>query len=383
MRRSVIDAVGPFHEGLIQLQDYDYWLRAAGQGYRLGLFDHRIVAYRRHTGNLSAATRDLATRTEIPIVLESVLQTARPSVLRQTFPEFTQPVADPEAPLNLFEQSAVLLAHPRQEVKMRGLTKAIAFARTRRAPPPAPSRTCSATSTTPATPSVESVYGLARRAGQARKDVISLATAPLNGKRNLDVRRCHQPSCPRPPLMVGSDSACATQDERLPRRYFALCIALYVCYLLAMQPALLLDGEMWAEMATNYYANAQAPSLVARLMSTDAGYIPLPQRLLALLFHALALPASSIPYAYSWTAILLTAAMVGSFCLGPFRRVVQSDGLRLLVALSVLALADYETRTFINFTYFAAFFILILSALALVSDKMDAPPGWAWLTRFS
>ena len=117
----------PFHEGLIQLQDYDYWLRAAGQGYRLGLFDHRIVAYRRHTGNLSAATRDLATRTEIPIVLESVLQTARPSVLRQTFPEFTQPVADPEAPLNLFEQSAVLLAHPRQEVKMRGLTKAIAL----------------------------------------------------------------------------------------------------------------------------------------------------------------------------------------------------------------------------------------------------------------
>ena len=98
------------------------------------------------------------------------------------------------------------------------------------------------------------------------------------------------------------------------------------------------------------------------------------------MFHALALPASSIPYAYSWTAILLTAAMVGSFCLGPFRRVVQSDGLRLLVALSVLALADYETRTFINFTYFAAFFILILSALALVSDKMDAPPGWAWLT---
>ena len=62
---------------------------------------------------------------------------------------------------------------------------------------------------------------------------------------------------------------------------------------------------------------------------------------------------------------------------------MQSDGLRLLVALSVLALADYETRTFINFTYFAAFFILILSALALVSDKMDAPPGWAWLTRFS
>ena len=79
MRRSVIDAVGPFHEGLIQLQDYDYWLRAAGQGYRLGLFDHRIVAYRRHTGNLSAATRDLATRTEIPIVLKAYCRRRGPA----------------------------------------------------------------------------------------------------------------------------------------------------------------------------------------------------------------------------------------------------------------------------------------------------------------
>ena len=155
-------------------------------------------------------------------------------------------------------------------------------------------------------------------------------------------------------LMVGSDSACATQDERLPRRYFALCIALYVCYLLAMQPALLLDGEMWAEMATNYYANAQAPSLVARLMSTDAGYIPCHSASSPCCFMPWRYPPPAFHTPYSWTAILLTAAMVGSFCLSPFRRVVQSDGLRLLVALSVLALADYETRTFINFTYFAA-----------------------------
>ena len=142
---------------------------------------------------------DLATRTEIPIVLESVLQTARPSVLRQTFPEFTQPVADPEAPLNLFEQSAVLLAHPRQEVKMRGLTKAIAFAMTRRrrrrhqaAPVPLHLQRRQRHPLNPC-------MGLPDAPGKPGKDVISLATAPLNGKRNLDVRRCHQPSCPRPP----------------------------------------------------------------------------------------------------------------------------------------------------------------------------------------
>ena len=128
------------------------------------------------------------------------------------------------------------------------------------------------------------------------------------------------------------------------------------------------------------YANAQAPSLVARLMSTDAGYIPLPQRLLALLFHAPGATRLQHSIRLQLDRDPAHRGHGGELLPGPFRRVVQSDGLRLLVALSVLALADYETRTFINFTYFAAFFILILSALALVSDKMDAPPGWAWLT---
>ena len=167
---------------------------------------------------------------------------------------------------------------------------------------------------------------------------------------------------------------------RIPKLYFGLCIAFYVVYVMAMQPALLLGGEMWAEMATNYYANAGALSLVTRLFATDAGYIPLPQRLIAQVFEILSFPASSIPFAYSWAAVLLTAAMVGSFCLSPFRRVVQSDGLRLMVSLIVLVLAEYETRTFINFTYYSAFFVAVLSGWAVASPKDQPVPRWAWFT---
>jgi len=166
--------------------------------------------------------------------------------------------------------------------------------------------------------------------------------------------------------------------DRIPKFYFGLCIALYVVYLIAMQPALLLGGEMWAEMATNYYVNAGSDSLFVRLFATDAGYVPLPQRIIAQFFQILALPASSISFAYSWAAVLFTGALVGSFCLRPFRRVVQSDGLRLATSLVVLILSDFETRTFINFSYFAAFFLAILSAWAIASPKDQRVPWWAW-----
>lgn len=127
MRRAVTDALGGFHEGLIQLQDYDYWLRATGQGFRVGLFDHRVVKYRRHVGNLSAVRRDFAARAEIPFVLKRALRLARPEVIRPLFPGLLQPSADATRALSTFEQSVLLLAHKREEVRLAGMDKAISL----------------------------------------------------------------------------------------------------------------------------------------------------------------------------------------------------------------------------------------------------------------
>jgi len=103
-----------------------------------------------------------------------------------------------------------------------------------------------------------------------------------------------------------------------------------------------------------------------------------PQRLIAFFANQIHLPAAIIPYFYTWTAITCTGLLVGVFCLSRFRVLVRSDALRFFVAISVLMVADFETRTFINFTYFSAFFIAIITALALADGNKEVPK-WAWL----
>lgn len=165
--------------------------------------------------------------------------------------------------------------------------------------------------------------------------------------------------------------------SRRPAWLFAMFVLLYVAAQLTMQPTWMLGGEMWAEMATNYYPYADSPSIWQQLFSTDAGYIPLPQRLLAFLGNQFGFFAAWIPYFYTWSAVLLSAMLVGVFCLAPFRKLVSSDLLRFFSAFSVLAVADFETKNFINFSYFAAFFVALVTALALV-DGSEESPWWAW-----
>ena len=187
----------PLPRGLIQLQDYDYWLRAAGQAIGWGcsttasspiVATPAICRPRRGPGHTHRNSHRPGKRTADGAAQRSATDLPGVHATGRRSRGSVEPVRTKRG----------IARPPRQEVKMRGLTKAIAFARTRRAPPPAPSRTCSATSTTPATPSVESVYGLADAPGKPGKTSFPCDSS-LNGKRNLDVRRCHQPSCPRPP----------------------------------------------------------------------------------------------------------------------------------------------------------------------------------------
>ncbi|MEY4845566.1 MAG: hypothetical protein RL312_1847, partial [Pseudomonadota bacterium] len=113
---------------------------------------------------------------------------------------------------------------------------------------------------------------------------------------------------------------------------------------------------MWAEMATNYFPAAESNDWRVALFATDAGYIPLPQRLIALAARLAKVRADLIPYVYSASALILTPLMVGVFALPRFRPLVGCDFTRLAVVLVVLGAADLETRGFINFTYFAVFF---------------------------
>lgn len=169
------------------------------------------------------------------------------------------------------------------------------------------------------------------------------------------------------------------QSDLRPTILFLSTVFFYVCYQLAMQPDWVLGGEMWAEMGTNYFPNANSPSYLQKFFALDAGYIPAPQRLIAFVGNRLNLSAASVPYFYTWSAIIFTGMMVGAFCLGKFRTLVKSDSLRFLTAISILMVADFDTRTFINFTYFSAFFVAIVTALAVIEDSEEIP-WWAWFS---
>jgi hypothetical protein len=158
---------------------------------------------------------------------------------------------------------------------------------------------------------------------------------------------------------------------------FAMIMLISVAFIAWSQSAWVFGGEMWAEMATNYYRNAASNSWWEKLFATDAGYWPLPQRLIALLVSMSGLPLQYVPYAYTWIALVLGVVLIASFCLPHFRSLVPSDELRALTCLMILLTVDFQSRTFINFTYFAVFFVTAVAGAAIV-NRYGLVPKWAW-----
>ena len=167
-------------------------------------------------------------------------------------------------------------------------------------------------------------------------------------------------------------------NDYIPLFLFTAVVILYAAYQLYMQPNWIMNGEMWAEMATNYFHNANTQPLIKQMIATDAGYIPLPQRIIAAIGNFLGFSSAIIPYYYTITAIVFTSMMVGCFCLKPFRAIIESDLYRFVVCLCILMVADFETRTFINFTYFGTIFICFIVALSIADNKNELP-WYAWL----
>jgi len=172
--------------------------------------------------------------------------------------------------------------------------------------------------------------------------------------------------------------ACDPVSNTLPTRLFTAVILLHVTLSLCLQPRWVCGGAMFAEMAVNYYAVAESQPPPRGLFTTDCGYIPLPPRLLAAAGHLLRLPSVAVPFFYTWSAILISGALVATFCLREFRPLVPNDALRFMTAVAFVCAGDFEVRTFINFPNYAAFPILAVASLA-IADRERRPPWWAWL----
>jgi hypothetical protein len=161
-----------------------------------------------------------------------------------------------------------------------------------------------------------------------------------------------------------------------PAIYFAGVVAFYALFELVMNEWAL-SGEMFAEMGVNYFYHAESRDILERLFATDAGYVPLLQRLIAAGAASLHVSIERVPFVYTWVAILLSGAIVAAFSLAHFRSLIRSDGARALACVAVLLSANWQTATFVNFTHFNLFLIAAFVATSLVARGDDAPL-WAW-----
>lgn len=171
-----------------------------------------------------------------------------------------------------------------------------------------------------------------------------------------------------------------TDVDNRPLYLFIATIFLYPLYIFIFSRREIVSGEMWAEMANNYFLNAASSEWHKFLFATDAGYIPFPQRIIALLFELSGVKYSLLPFFYNGSALIISAAIVGVFCLKPFRSLIEDDWLRFLVVALILITTDFELRNFINFTYFVGFFIIVNSALGMITE--DKLPKWSWFIPF-
>lgn len=65
LRRTAWENLGGFHGGLLQLQDYEYWMRALAKGLSLSVSPERLVYYRIHDTNLSSGENDARMHREL------------------------------------------------------------------------------------------------------------------------------------------------------------------------------------------------------------------------------------------------------------------------------------------------------------------------------
>ena len=168
------------------------------------------------------------------------------------------------------------------------------------------------------------------------------------------------------------------KSKKLCYVFFVLIIFLFPIYMFVIEYDWLTSGEMWAETATNYYANAKSGNLIQSLFATDSGYWSFPLRITAYIPVLLHIPAKFAPYFYNWIGILIIPLFVAPFCLPDFRKVIESDIFRFVICLCFLFLTDFKTVTFINFLVYSIFLIFIISNLAVIEGKGGKIPKWSW-----
>ncbi len=121
----------------------------------------------------------------------------------------------------------------------------------------------------------------------------------------------------------------------------------------------------YAEAVSNFLKYAREESFLSNLLITDAGYLPLFQRLITLFFmKILRIPAHTALYVMQLTACLCCCMIWAFFVLSPFQRLLHLPQ-RVLFCFLMMGVCFYkETLFFTNFVYWGVLLLL----LVMISD---------------
>ena len=122
----------------------------------------------------------------------------------------------------------------------------------------------------------------------------------------------------------------------------------------------LLFHPIWAEQVTNFLHNGYAHSFLENLTIADAGYLPLNQRLIALLFiKLLRLPPLASLLMMQLAAYVITGLMLSYFIKLQYRRYLPMPHRYLLCMVYMLLIVSMGTGAFINYIVYGMSVILL------------------------
>jgi len=161
----------------------------------------------------------------------------------------------------------------------------------------------------------------------------------------------------------------------------ALLLFIYIVYLVLLGNDWIYSGEIWAESSTDFYRNSKLNFFDA-LFIPHSGYLAFPQRIISFFLGIFDFDPGIVAHVYNWSGILLGALLVSVINLNYFRCLIKSDHIRWLLSLSILLLAGFSERQFINFTYLGAFFVLSYALLAFYLKNHNIFPKLSMFIPF-
>lgn len=161
-------------------------------------------------------------------------------------------------------------------------------------------------------------------------------------------------------ILVVRTNGPTEENPKVCRAAFAIMTVLFMAMIYIFDSSIYLEPT-YAEAVTNFLHYAREESFAANLLITDAGYLPLFQRLITLLYvKVLRIPSAYVLYIMQLTACFLCSMTWAFFVLHPFCQWMRLQNRILVSLLLMITCFCEETIFFTNFVYWGIALLLLL-----------------------